>query len=75
MIYLKYSIEILKHPLGGGKLTERLESDPPLFFVSVIDKENSKNNKIYKQLQKDLGPSFIPIIVDKWNGFGPAFNF
>ena len=64
----------LKHPTEGGQLIKRLEENTPIFFVTAVDKENSKTNKIYKLLQQDLGSSFIPVIMDKWNGFGPAFN-
>jgi len=65
---------MLSHPVEGGKLIKRLEKDALIFFITLIDKKNSENNNVYKLLQKDLGSSFIPIIINKWKGTGPAFS-
>lgn len=64
----------LNHEQEGGVYKENYINTNTLFFVTSIDKKNSKTNKIYKQLKKDLGVMFKPVILEKWKGHGVAYN-
>jgi hypothetical protein len=64
----------LDHNEEGGLYKENYTNTNKLFFVTSIDKKNSQTNKIYKQLKKDLGRMFKPVILEKWKGHGVAYN-
>jgi glycosyltransferase involved in cell wall biosynthesis len=64
----------LDHDQEGGVYKENYINTNKLFFVTSIDKKNSQTNQVYKQLKKDLGSMFKPVILEKWKGHGVAYN-